>query len=64
MFMDNVSSSVSNNKELEKLAMENNTIVNLLEVVITDENGEETVPFKASLSETESGTLIDVHSSG
>lgn len=49
---------------LEKLVMVENTIVNVLEVVTTDESGEETVPFKASLSETESGTPIDVDSSG
>ena len=51
-------------EELEQLGMEENTIVNVMEVVITDENGEETVPFKASLSETESGTPIDVDGSG
>ena len=49
---------------LERMVMEENTIVNVLEVVIKDENGEETIPFKASFSETESGTLIDVHGSG
>ena len=51
-------------EELEQLVMEEKTIVNVLEVVITDESGEETVPFKASLSETESGTPIDVDGSG
>ena len=49
---------------LEKLVMVENTIVNVLEVVTTDESGEETIPFKASLSETESGTPIDVDGSG
>ena len=55
---------ISGRTELEQLVMEENTIVNVMEVVITDENGEETVPFKASLGETESGTPIDVDGSG
>lgn len=50
--------------ELEQLVMEKNTIVNVLEVVITDENREETIPFKASRSETESGAPVDVDGSG
>lgn len=55
---------ISYMSELEQLVMEENMIVNVLEVVTTDESGEETIPFKASLSETESGTPIDVDSSG
>lgn len=43
-------------KELERLIEKDDQVVNVEEVVIVDENGKESVSFKAGIGSIESGT--------